>query len=128
MSMGNYAFVEYGLVLNGLKAIPDELLEELSENDIVEYQFSYTGGVIPIDDNGHPRWSEEKMFDDETVYYISAHKFPNLFRQSYKDMDALVRELTRSYNLARKEDDRLPKLTRKEIRDNIRYIAGTYFG
>lgn len=29
---------------------------------------------------------------------------------------------------ARKSDDRLPRLTRKEIRERLRYIMGTYYG
>ena len=135
MSMRDYGMDDYGIVLNGLGSkkgkhpdFDEAWLDEMQESTPVESQSSFTGEVIPLLDNGSPDWNSTEYFTDETIYYISVVKHPTLFKQAYQDMKEIVDELVSSYRNARKTDDRLPKLTRKEIRGMIRYITGCYCG
>ena len=43
-------------------------------------------------------------------------------------MNALMDEVVESYCNTRREDDRLPSLTREELRSMLRYITGSYNG
>lgn len=131
----DYAFDDYGIILNGLGCTngkhPDfdeDCLEEMAENEVVEHQFSFTGEAFPVDDKGKADWGHGDQFDDECVYYIPTKRNPNLFEAVYAGMKELLDELCESYRAARKQDARLPKLTRKEIRERLRYISGTYYG
>lgn len=126
MSMGTYATYDYGLVLNDI--VDKDLLEELAENDVVEYQSSFTGEAFPLKDNGCEAWEAGEHYYDETVYYISVSRYPQLFRTAYKDMNELVSDLTRQYRRARQQDGRLPDLTVKQVRANLRLVMGTYYG
>lgn len=127
MSTRDYAFHDHGLLLN--KLVDDEnLLQELAEIDVIESQFSFTGEAFPINDNGHEDWSHGDPLNDETVYYISVTHRPCLFSLAYSGMDELVKDLQKQYRKARRKDDRLPKLTAKQIREHVRSIQGTYYG
>ena len=126
MSMQYYAFVETGLLLNGL--VEDDVLEELAEADAIEFQFSFTGEAFPLDDCGLEDWGLGKPITDKTLYYLGVKHRPRLFRAAYANMDDLLSELIGSYNLARKTDKRLPRLTPKQVRRRIMAIQGTYYG
>lgn len=126
MSMGIYATYIYGLVLNDI--VDNDLLDELAENDVVEYQSSFTGEAFPLRNNGCEAWDFGERYCDDTVYYISISRYPQFFRAAYKDMDELVSDLTRQYRRARQQDGRLPDLTVEQIRDNLRSVTGTYCG
>lgn len=135
MSMRDYGVDDYGIVLNGLGCntgkhpdFDEDWLEEMQDDETIEAQSSFTGETAPLSDRGYPEWGEPEYFTDETLYYISTLKSPTLFKRAYRDMKELVDELVMSYRKARKNDDRLPKLTRKEIRERIRYITGSYNG
>ena len=125
MSMRNYACVEYGIVLNGL--VDYGLLEELAEDETVEYQFSFTGETFPLNDNGYPEWGGGEFFDNETVYYLPS-KTPGLFETAYPDMKAMVSDVLSRYGEAREADGRLPRLTSEQVRKRLRAIQGTYYG
>ena len=126
MSMGTYATYDYGLVLNDI--VDKDLLEELAESDVVEYQSSFTGEAFPLKDNGCEVWGGGEHYYDETVYYISVSRYPQFFRAAYKDMDAVVEDLYARYNDIRKSCKELKKLSKKQIRANLRHITGTYYG
>lgn len=135
MSMRDYGVDDYGIVLNGLcdregkhPDFDEDWLEEMHEDEIIDAQTSFTGEAAPLSDQGHPDWSHEDYFNDETLYYLSLKKSPMLFKRAYKDMNELMDELVESYNAARKADDRLPELTREELRSMLRYISGSYNG
>ena len=126
MSMRDYAFTDYGIVLNGL--VDSDVLEELAEDDTVEYRFSFTGEAFPLDDSGNPDWGRGDAFDDGTVYYLSSSRSPGLFEAAYAGMDELVSDLLSQYRRARRADRRLPRLTAKQVRERLRSIQGTYYG
>lgn len=135
MSMRDYGIDDYGIVLNGLgdgkgkhPDFDESWLEEMSENETISFQSNCTAEAAPLSDQGYPDWSHVDYFNCETIYYIALKKCPMLFKQAYKDMKELLDELVSSYKAARKEDDRLPKLTRAEIRKRLRYISGSYNG
>jgi hypothetical protein len=62
------------------------------------------------------------------VYYIAVKHYPSLFNAPYKNMAELVDELYTSYNKARERDGRLPCLSKKQVRECLRSIKGTYYG
>ena len=126
MSMRDYAFCDHGLLLN--KLVDDDLLQELAENEVIESQFSFTGEAFPLNDNGHEDWAHGDPFNGETVYYLSVTYHPGLFSLAYSCMDELVKDLQRQYRKARRKCKELPKLTARQIRENVRSIQGTYYG
>lgn len=126
MSMRNYAFQEYGILLNDL--VDENLLEELAEDEVVERQFSLTGGAFALRDDGTEDWGDCTYFNDAPVFYLSLPRHPQFFKAAYRDMDDLVRSVARVYWQARREDGRLPKLKLPDIRKRIRSISGTYLG
>ena len=126
MSMQHYAFSETGLLLNGLAK--DDVLEELAETDAIGFQFSFTGEAFPLDDCGIEDWGRGKPITDKTLYYLGAKRRSTLFRAAYANMDDLLSELVAGYNLARKADKRLPRLTPTQLRGHIMTMQGTYYG
>lgn len=135
MSMRDYGVDDYGIVLNGLGAkrgkhpdFDENWLEEMYENETISCQSNCTAEAAPLSDQGHPDWNHVDYFNCESIYYIALKKCPTLFKRAYKDMKEIIDELVASYKAARKEDNRLPKLTRKEIRGMLRYISGSYNG
>lgn len=131
MSMRNYVVHCTGLLLNNLKVNGEEIdvvvLDELAESGIISQQ-SLTGETFPWSKTGRVMWSDCEYWDGQTVYYIDLPKCPSFFEQAYSDMRELVKDLKRAYDAARAKDDRLPKLTLKQVRENIREIEGTYCG
>ena len=135
MSMRDYGVDDYGVVLNGLGAengkhpeFDEEWLEEMVDSDLINIQGDFTGELIPVYDTGRPDWNQSEYLDCESVYYIALKRNPELFEQAYKDMNELMDEVVESYRTARREDDRLPSLTRDELRGMLRYITGSYNG
>ena len=126
MSMRDYAFMDWGMVLNGL--VDDDVLEEMAEDETVESQFSFTGEALPLNDKGEPGWNHGDSFDDGTVYYLSSHRSPRLFEAAYAGMDEFVSDLLSQYRRARRSDRRLPRLTAAQVRERLRAIQGTYYG
>lgn len=127
MSMRNYSFSDYGIVLNGL--LDTDILEELAEDEIV-VTLPFTGDAFPLDDSGHPEWNEAEMFNDEAIYYISLQMSPSFFKATYSDMKELVADMLARYRKVRRSDKsrRLPVLTAKKVRKLLRMVDGTYYG
>ena len=126
MSMRDYAFTEVGLVLNGL--VPDDVLAGLSDDETCESQFSFTGEAFPIKADGTEDWGHSDSFSDATVYYLPGRRHSTLFKAAYKNMTALVTDILTQYEAARRSDNRLPKLTPRQVRKRLRAIQGTYYG
>lgn len=126
MSTRDYSFADYGIVLNDV--VDDNLLQELAERDVVEFQFSFTGEAFPVNDDGTEDWGHGDAFVDNVVYYISVKHYPSLFSAPYKNMTELVDELYASYNKSRECDERLPRLSKEQVRKCLRSIQGTYYG
>ena len=122
MSMNDYGFTAYGVVLNDI--VDDDLLADLAENDEIASQFSFTGEAFKMRDNGCPDWGDQIAFDDNTVYYVELPKYPEFFKAAYPNMKALMADMARAVRRVKG----LPKLTQKQIRDNLRKIEGTYCG
>ena len=128
MSMRDYSFSAYGIVLNNV--VDADVLEELVEDDVVESQFAFTGDAFPLNDDGNEKWGEGESFADETIYYVKLPKSPRFFEVAYRDMDALVADMLACYRKVRRGDKsrRLPVLTAKKVRELLRSIDGTYYG
>ena len=128
MSMRNYSFSDYGIVLNGLVGV--DVLEELAEDETVDTQFSFTGDAFPLDDEGNPVWNKADTFCDESLYYVPLQRSPGFFKAAYKNMDELVADMLARYRNARRSDEkrRLPVLTAKKVRKLLRKVDGTYYG
>ena len=129
MSMREYSFSDYGLVLNGL--VGDDLLEELADADAIGRQFSFTGEAFPLNDDGTEDWGHSDAFDGnqkDTVYYLSVSHRPSLFKAAYRSMASLVDDLYGRYKRLRKAEPRMPQLTRSQVRKGLRAIEGTYYG
>ena len=128
MSMRNYSFSDYGIVLNGL--VDGGTQEDLAECGIVETQFSFTGDAFPLYDNGNPKYGEADTFNDEAIYYIALQRSPNFFKAAYRDMEELVADMLARYRNMRRKDEshRLPVLTAKKVRRLLRMVDGTYYG
>ena len=126
MSMRDYAFQAYGILLNGL--VDDDLLEELAENETVESRSSFTGEAFAMRDDGTEDWGDSVCFKYTTVFYLDVPRYPKFFKAAYKDMDDLLHATAKVYWSVRREDGRLPKLGMLDIRKRIRSITGTYYG
>lgn len=128
MSMRDYSFVTHGIVLNDI--VDSDVLEELAEEDVVSSQFSFTGEVFPLDDDGDPLWDKGESFADASIYYVELPRSPRFFRAAYENMDALVADMLARYRKVRRSDEsrRLPVLTAKRVRRLLRAIDGTYCG
>lgn len=126
MSMRTYAFWGYGLLLNGL--VDDDVLEDIAERDIVDSQCSFDGEAFPLRDDGTEDWDHGHPYgDDAMLYYICMKNRPMLFQTAYKDMDELVEEMYEAYADAARQDKRLPELARKQVRERICAMQGTYY-
>lgn len=122
MSTREYAFTGYGVLLDDI--VDEDLLCELSETGEVEVQFSFTGEVFPLRDDGCEDWGEVEYKNDEPLYFISLPKYPQFFKAVYSDMEALVSDMHMAYSQVRG----LPKLSKDEVRKRLRSFQGTYYG
>ena len=122
MSMREYAFTGSGVVLNDL--VDYDTLQELAENEDIAQQFSFTGEAFAVKDDGCEDWGRSEPFDDDTVYFVELPRYPRFFEAAYRDMRHLIDAMVRAYRRV----EGLPRLTRKQIRDNFRSIQGTYYG
>jgi hypothetical protein len=124
--MRDYAFSDVGILLNGL--VPDDVLDELSEDETCEAQFSFTGEAFPLHTDGREDWGHGDSFSDATVYYLASRRHSTLFKAAYKNMTELVTAMLAQYEAARRSDSRLPELTPRQVRKRLRAIQGTYYG
>ena len=133
MSMRDYAYVDYGLVLDNetikhmyAKAISGQgedeydMGYELYNKGIVEYTGEFTGEARRIEDNGNDAWGDATVYSADVIYYVPLGKYPSLFEVNYKDMNEIVEEFKS------KVGEYMPE--GYDYRANIRHIIGTTFG
>ena len=134
MSMRDYAYVDYGLVLdediiNDIAAqVCEDFTEitneywgyELYEKGICEYAGDFTGEAICIDDKGNDDWRTTMIYSGESLCYIPLDKYPSLLNNAYNSIDEIIDELK----------EKIGKYMPKDYnyRANIRHIVGTTFG
>lgn len=137
MSMRDYAVNTYGLYLDEEdvrtiyenyyeKKIDEELslydlLWELYEDSVIDFESSFTGEAIALDDKGDPEWCDVlEYYSDEAVYYVRLSYQPSLLNRPYRDLDEAVAELRNAM------DGLLPD--NFDYRKQLCLICGTYYG
>lgn len=133
MSMRDYAYEDYGLVLNEetIKMICEKVFADdlhdgedggyaLYEAEICQIANNFTGELYPITDEGKDNWDRSETPDDDSIFYIPVEKYPSLFKTAYNNMDELVAEFKKALG------EYLP--ADFDYRSNIRHIVGTTWG
>lgn len=137
MSMRDYAVNTYGLYLDEEdirtiyanyyeKEIDEELslhdlLWELYEDSVIDFESDFTGEAIALDDKGNPEWCDVlEYYSSEAVYYVQLAYQPSLLNCPYRDLDEAVAELRNAM------DGLLPNDF--DYRKQLCLICGTYFG
>lgn len=148
MSMRNYGFDDYGLVLDNATVLyfaNQKLAKEKSElhddeclpvseftdddniyeaveycDDFIQNISAFEGELCKISAvTGQDCW-ENSMYAPETVFYISVSVYPSFFATAYKSYDELIDDFkTRCSEYLPKDFD---------YENNFRHIVGTYFG
>lgn len=139
MSMRNYGFDEYGLLVDGelLKTMyflehPNSTDEEyaengidyaykLYENGIVEVAGDFTGEAHTINDNGRTEWWKDQVyFHNDTLFYVPTLNAPCLFSAAYESMGDLLAEFETALSGYIPVD--------YDLRPHVYHIVGTYYG
>lgn len=137
MSMHDYAVDDYGLVFNGnhLEVLAAQLFDDYSAQDFdanmydyidslveklgIECISNFTGGAIPIEDDGTPKWSGADYYCSDSIYYLSVSNHPTLFKAAYSSADDVIKEFK----------DKVGKYLPGNFpyRNCLRHIVGTHF-
>lgn len=133
MSMRDYAFDDYGLVLDKetVKIIasqvfddytPDEedVVFDLCDKGICECVGEFNGAAQALDDDGMFSWyADDHSYDFEPIAYIPLRNYPTLFKKAYNNMDEIVEEFKKKIGEYLPEDF--------DYRSRICHISGTYY-
>lgn len=137
MSMRDYAVNTYGLYLDeeDIRTIytnyydkeidedmffPD-IVWELYEDSVIEFESSFTGEAVGLDDKGNPEWCDVlEYYSDDSVYYVQLAYQPSLLNRPYRDLDEAVAELRNTMDGLLPDDF--------DYRKQLCLIAGTYYG
>lgn len=135
MSMRNYAFYDYGMILDGevIKTIASSMLYNITYDDIYdlgyklyekgicEYVSEFTGDAQEITINGAGTWcGDTKEYDNDMLFYVPLSNYPTLFKKAYNNMDEVISELKEKLGKYLPDDF--------DYRTRIHYICGTYYG
>jgi len=139
MSMRDYGFDEYGLLLDDklLKMIilsdyPDctdeeyennakEYAYDLYERGVIQMESDFTGEAHTINDNGRTEWWEAPVyFNDDTLFYVPTLNAPCLFSAAYESMGDLLAEFETALSGYIPVD--------YDLRPHVYHIVGTYYG
>jgi len=126
MSMHDYGYADYGMVIDGavMKAILEsgeyEDLDDLWDDGRCQYVSEFTGTAYRLNEFGDCTWTDGFEFDNDQLYYFSFGKEPSLCRQAYSSVDEIVEELRNNLS------DLLPDDF--DIRSRLCFITGTYWG
>ena len=133
MSMRDYAYLDYGLVLDeetirymysvaigGQDKDLSDMGNALYDRGIVEYTGEFTGEAIRVRDDGSDDWNDSLVYSADVFYYVPLGLHPSFFKAQYKDMNEIVEELKSEVGKYMPEG--------YDYRANIRHIVGTYFG
>ena len=132
MSMREYAYEDYGLVLD--QATMEHIFvkkfnEPIGNEDVTEALYDsefctcapqFTGEAFHIKDDGKDSYSNQLIYTGDEVYYVPFNKYPSLFKAPYKDINEIVEEFTE------KIGEYMPE--GYDYRANFRHIIGTVWG
>lgn len=136
MSMRKYAVNDYGMVLDEetMKIIASKVfnsyvddIEDLENLDyylynkgICDYITDFTGEAQIIRDNGYVLFTDDNIYNADSIAYVSLSKYPTLFKKAYDNMEEIIDELKSKIGEYLTEDF--------DYRSRIRHICGTYYG
>lgn len=133
MSMRDYAYNDYGLVLDEdtmkymyAKAVGEQEADlydmgyALYEKGMCEYTGEFTGEASFIDDDGDDDWRISESYSCDAIYYVPIRKYPSLFQAPYSNIDEIVEEFKSKVGAYMPDG--------YDYRANIRHIVGTVFG
>ena len=127
MSMRDYSFVDYGMVIDAEAC--REIESRLDDDwDIVDFAEEghcglvpgFTGETFPINNDGSVVWEADAYFDDDDMLYFGLGKFPALCKGAYDSIDAVVDDIRERTSKWLPHDF--------DIRSRLRFISGTYYG
>ena len=132
MSMREYAYEDYGLVLDEptmehifVKKFNEPIDDldvgcELYDSDICTCAGQFTGEAFGIKDDGKDDWDDSLTYNCDEVYYISISKYPSLFKAPYNNINEIVEEFKE------KIGEYMPD--GYDYRANLKHIIGTVWG
>ena len=133
MSMRDYAYADYGLVLDentikymyakaigGQEDNMHDMGYALYDKGLVEYAGEFTGEAMRVEDNSNDDWRDTITYCADVIYHVPLGRYPSLFEANYKDMNEIVDEFKS------KVGEYMPD--GYDYRANIRHIIGTTFG
>ena len=132
MSMREYAYEDYGLVLDQAtmehifikkfnEPIDDvDVADALWDADVCTCAGQFTGEAFSIENNGNDNGFDTLVYASDEVYYVPFNKYPSLFKAPYKDINEIVEEFKE------KLSEYMPE--GYDYRANIRHIIGTVWG
>lgn len=132
MSMREYAYEDYGLVLDNptmeyifvkkfKEPIGDEnVAEALCDSEFCVCAPQFTGEAFDIEDDGKDGWVSSLAYVGDEVYYVPFNKYPSLFKAPYNNIDEIVEEFKEKIGGYMPDD--------YDYRANIHHIIGTIWG
>ena len=135
MSMKNYGFYDYGMILDEetIKIIAAKAFDSIEYDDICDlgyklfdegicdYMSEFTGDAQEISDNGAgDSWGNTEEYDSDILFYVPLSNYPTLFKKAYNDMDEIISELKEKLGEYLPDDF--------DYRSRIYHISGTYYG
>lgn len=132
MSMREYAYEDYGLVLDKAtmehiyvkkfnEPIGDEdVAEALWDSEFCTLASQFTGEAFDIADNGNDDWNNPLIYACDEMYYVSFNSYPSLFNAPYNNINEIVEEFKEKLGEYMPED--------YDYRANLKHIIGTVWG
>ena len=134
MSMREYAYEDYGLVLelDVMKYIctrkfpedeydeDDDVVQALYDTDFCTCAGQFTGEAFYINDDGRDDWNCSQSYSCDELYYIPFGGYPSLFKAPYNSIDEIVDEFKEKIGEFMPPD--------YDYRANLKHIIGTVWG
>ena len=132
MSMREYAYEDYGLILDEptmehifVKKFNEPVGDEhvgcaLYDSEFCTCAPQFTGEASGIHDDGKDDWSNSLVYECDEVYYVPLNKYPSLFKAPYNNIDEIVEEFKEKLGEYMPDD--------YGYRANLRHIIGTVWG
>ena len=132
MSMREYAYEDYGLILDKptmehiyVKKFNEPIGDEDVAYALCDAEFcvvapQFTGEALYIEDNGRDGWSPSLTYACDELYYVPFNEYPSLFKAPYNDINEIVEEFKE------KLGEYMPE--NYNYRANLYHIIGTVWG
>ena len=132
MSMREYAYEDYGLILDKptmehiyVKKFNEPIGDEDVAEALCDVEFctcapQFTGEAFNIEDDGKDSWSNSLVCACDEVYYVPFNQYPSLFKAPYNDINEIVEEFKEKLGEYMPED--------YDYRANLKHIIGTVWG